>query len=115
MSEFKCPNFIEAGILWLAFQIETSVWNDTQEIYRAPTANNGGECRTSVFEMRAYCWSEDTPRAYLPNFKCGDFEVSWYKYLGRGMTMNKDISANEFAEMIDKCLESVRNETVEVI
>ena len=31
------------------------------------------------------------------------------------MTMNKDISANEFAEMIDKCLESVRNETVEVI
>lgn len=46
--------------------------------------------------------------AILPNFKCGDFEVRWYKYLGRGMSMNQDIDANSFFEIIDRCLDSVR-------
>ena len=51
---------------------------------------------------------EPTCLSVRPNFKCGDFEVRWYKYLGRGMSMNQDIDANRFFELIDKCLESVR-------
>ncbi len=50
-----------------------------------------------------------TCRTMQPNFKCGDFEVRWYKYLGRGMSMNRVVDANEFFELIDKCLASVHD------
>ena len=108
ISEFKCPEFIEAGLRHLANEIERIEWNNKQEEYEAPISNNGGEYKTDTFEMRAYYWGEDEKLAALPNFKCGSFELRWYKYCGRGMSMNKKIDANEFFEIINKCLESVR-------
>ena len=92
----------------LADEIERVEWNLRQEQYEAPTANNGGHYQTDVFEMHAYYWGDDEDLSNRPNFKCGDFEVHWYKWLGRGMSMNQDIDANRFFELIDKCLESVR-------
>jgi hypothetical protein len=106
-SSYPCPDFIEAGLQYLAYRLETKAWNMTQEHYDAPTGNSGGECRTNRFEMRAYCWDDESERASLPNFKSGDFEVYWYKYLGRGMTMNEDIDANDFFEIIDDCIDSL--------
>ena len=111
--EYGCPDFIEAGLAYLASRIETEAWNQTQESYDAPTGNCGGWCRTGTFEIRSYCWDEDSPRAELPNFKCGELEIKWYKYLGRGMSMNIDIDANEFFEIIDDCIESLRNLEIE--
>ncbi len=46
----------------------------------------------------------------LPNFRCGDFEVSWYKYLGRGMSMNRAVSEAESVQILTRCLESVRRD-----
>lgn len=105
-NEYKCPEFIEAGLIHLAGEIERVEWNITQKVYKAPVANNGGFYKTSVFTIRAYDWGENPRR--LPNFQCGGFRVWWYKYLGRGMSMNKPIDANEFFKLIDKCLASVR-------
>lgn len=210
-SEYECPEFIEAGLNYLAEEIERVEWNITQKQYEAPTRNNGGEYKTDIFEMRAYCWKEcncgfekkewefnekhsddcyqsellkeeikagkfynekfdmyDWPKEWdfnkrsniekkiyekltkkynlsmlgcaihctcdlgeryakwlkeigypnghkndcctvLPNFKHkSGFEVQWYKYCGRGMSMNKPIDANEFFKIIDECIESVR-------
>lgn len=49
---------------------------------------------------------DDCP-TILPNFKCGDFEVQWYKYIGRGMSVNRKISRNELKEIFRKCLASL--------
>ena len=46
----------------------------------------------------------------MPNFRCGDFEVSWYKYLGRGMSMNREISEADAVAVLNKCMESVRRD-----
>jgi hypothetical protein len=108
-ASFQCPSFVEAGLQYLACRIEAQARNQTQEPYNAPTGNNGAECSTGIFDMRAYCWNEESPKASLPNFHCRDFKVYWYKYLGRGMTMNKDIDANEFFEIIDDCIDSLHN------
>ena len=104
--KYECPEFIEAGLTYLAREIERVEWNITQKKYEAPVANNGGFYKTEVFTIRAYNWKENPDR--LPNFRCGSFCVYWYKYLGRGMSMNKAIDANEFFQLIDKCFESVR-------
>lgn len=106
--EFACPEFVEAGINHLAGEIGRVKWNQDKETFDLPTGNNGTEYKTEAFEMRSYCWDEDSPQAELPNFKCGDLEVRWYKYCGRGMSMNRAIDANEFFALIDGCLASVR-------
>ena len=105
--EHACPRFIEAGLMCLANEIERVEWNRRQERYCAPVENNGEEYVTEAFEMRAYCWDEDSQRSALPNFRCGDLEVRWYKYVGRGMSMNRPIDANAFFVLIDRCVESV--------
>lgn len=106
--EFSCPNFIEAGLAYLACEIERVEWNRTQNVFHAPTRNSGTNYKTDTYEMYAYYWGDDELLQERPNFKYGEFEVRWYKYLGRGMSMNREIDANEFFDIIDKCLESTR-------
>lgn len=51
-------------------------------------------------------YKEATPEQlleFLPSI-----EIRWYKYLGRGMSMNQDIDANGFFKVMDKCLKSLR-------
>lgn len=102
-----CPDFIEAGLLYLASEIQRVEENIHQQEYEPPIYNNGGFYETDVFKMRAYYWGEDKALD-LPNFEVEDFKINWYKNMGRGMTMNRSIDANEFFNLIDKCLASVR-------
>jgi len=69
-----------------------------------PTENAAARYSNNVFEMYAYDWS-DEEQPY--NFKWKDFEVSWYKYLGRGTSMNKEISEDEVSQMIQQCIDSI--------
>jgi hypothetical protein len=39
----------------------------------------------------------------LPNFRYNDFEITWYKYVGRGMEYNREISKGEIKEIFDYC------------
>lgn len=107
-SEFACGEFVEAGLRYLCNEIERVEWNIRQEQFESPSSNNGSEYNTYAFQMRAYYWGEDEKLQALPNFSCDGLEVRWYKYLGRGMSMNKEIDANEFFKIIDKCLKAVR-------
>lgn len=86
-----------------------AVWiytNNTKGEAIDPTENNGSEFTNDTFEMRAFDWSE--PEEYAPNFKYKDFEVGWYKYLGRGMETNRAISPDEINEMLIDCLNSLK-------
>lgn len=63
-----------------------------------------------VFIIRNYCWcdGEDPGHEFScpPNFECGDFQVDWYKHLGRIMEY-EDISAEEWRKIMIKCLQSL--------
>lgn len=107
-SSVACPEYIAAGLEYLAREIERVEWNIGQEGYTAPGSNCGVEYITAEFEMRDYYWGEDQEMAQKPNFKCGDLEIRWYKRLGRGMSMNRPIDANEFFQKLDRCLNCLR-------
>lgn len=87
------------------------------------TVKNGWDGRPGV---AAYCdcgtdakwrtWREahdHDPRCpeVRPNFKCGDVEVRWYKYIGRGMTVNRDVSRDEWRALFARCFDSLGSES----
>jgi hypothetical protein len=85
-----------------------AVWiytNNTKGDGIDPTENNGSEFMNDTFEMRAFDWSD--PEVYAPNFKYKNFEVEWYKYLGRGMETSRALAPNEINDMLKDCLSSL--------
>jgi hypothetical protein len=111
-SEFSCPEFIEAGLKHLSDEIEIVELNIRQKEFVSPTKISGTVYNTYAFQMRAYYWGEDEKIQSTPNFSCDGLEIRWYKYLGRGMSMNKEIDANNFFKIIDKCLKAVREREI---
>lgn len=43
-----------------------------------------------------------------PNFKCGDVEIRWYKYIGRMVESNKIVSISRYKEIFEKCKKSLQ-------
>lgn len=77
------------------------IWNTTQEAYNSPFGNTSESFKCDAFEVQAYSWAEDG-QPY--NFKWRDVEISWYKYLGRGMSANKVLEPGLLSEMLDDCM-----------
>ena len=98
--ELECPDYVGAALEYLAnFFYNKSVSKEN------PFRNTGWEWNNNVFEVEAYDWNEDVKQPY--NFKYKDIEVSWYKYLGRGTSINREVSERECWEMLKDCVESV--------
>lgn len=115
--QYECPDIIEAGLRCIHL-----VLNDLNGGKLTPFNNSGEHFTNDVFEVHAYYWGDcdcslnDTGDEYIhksncpvirPNFKCGDLEVNWYKYLGRGMSINRQITIKEFNRLLLKCLKSL--------
>lgn len=47
-------------------------------------------------------------REVVANFKCGDLEIRWYKYIGRGMSVNREVSREELRQIFRKCRQSIK-------
>lgn len=97
------PNYIEAALMMIRDEVARVEWNNQQRDFD-PFGNTGEKYKTSKFEVEAYSWGDDE-QPY--NFKWRDFEISWYKRMGRGMSMNRDMSPEECAMMLDECYQSV--------
>lgn len=109
--EYDVPELFEAALRALGDEIERVEWNRTQKSYEAPLGNVGGEYSTDAFKMNSYCWcdGERHKNGCPTNFKWRDLEVNWYKYLGRGMSANKEITPDMTSQMLTECLASVRS------
>jgi hypothetical protein len=66
-----------------------------------PFSNTGAQYDGENFKAHAYSWNDDEQEF---NFAWRDVRVSWYKYLGRGMTINRDMSDAEVLEMLRECM-----------
>jgi len=82
------------------------MWNINQKEYENPFSNSGNNYEGTVFKVCAYDWNEDNKQSF--NFKYKDIEISWYKYLGRGMSCNKDLTYAEINTMLIDCLTELR-------
>ena len=104
--ECEVPEIWHAALSFLRYEIERAYWNTHQEKAANPFDNSGGEFKTPEFHAVAYSWiDEDQPY----NFKWRDIEISWYKYLGRGMSANKPLNPDLAAEMLSRCISSIRD------
>ena len=70
-----------------------------------PFGNTGTKFLNSAFAVEAYSWDEDEEQPF--NFKWRDFEVSWYKYFPRGLSMNRPIGDIELDVMEKECIHSL--------
>jgi hypothetical protein len=93
-----------------------------------PVDNSGASFENAVFSLRAFCWCDGESPEHAeagcpPNFAFvgGSFTpprasaarvfapliVDWYKYLGRGSTQDRSVSAREWSQIEAICLASV--------
>jgi len=101
---YAVPDIVEAALCFVRDKLDNAMWNINQEEYASPFGNTGNVFKCDTFEVHAYSWGDDEQ---LFNFKWRDVEISWYKYLGRGMSANMEISPQLASEMLDDCLAAI--------
>lgn len=109
-----CPEYLVALLEHIDYELTRIMENRTQEDYPSPFSNSGNVpgYTNDTFEVHAYDWNWDGDESEQepPNFKYKDIEIWWYKYLGRGMCMNKPITPEQAVEMFNACIDSLRYE-----
>ena len=108
--EFTVPDYVHSHLALIREELDRVMWNKLQRAYDNPFDNSGNieGFKNDVFEVHAYDWSAtDTDVGQPFNFKWRDVEVCWYKYLGRGMSMNREMGTGEAAEMRREILDSL--------
>ena len=110
--EYGASDLLIAALREIGRELDRVMWNIHQKVYSSPFDNTGNSFKCDVFEAEAYSWNEDYDQQF--NFKWHDVEVSWYKYLGRGTTVNQKISNNKISEMLDDCLSAIQKMDVEL-
>ncbi|MFA5238231.1 MAG: hypothetical protein WC476_00805 [Phycisphaerae bacterium] len=127
--EIECPDYIESHLSFISNELKRVMLNLGKD-FENPFGNTGNVTgfKNNIFEVHAYDWSDpcsgceyDDPKANIEygdyckfctegqsfNFKYKNIEVSWYKYLGRGMSINRQVSPDEAAQMLKDCINSL--------
>lgn len=112
IQSYDCPSYVIALLRDIAKRLDIVMWNITQEEYDNPFDNTGNSFVCDVFEVHAYNWNDETIQPY--NFKCGDIEISWYKYCGRGCTMNSQYTIYEIIDMYNRCVKKLEEMNKEI-
>ena len=99
--EYACSDMLDAALTFIRHRLDTVLWNRLQKEVESPFGNTGSRFDTDGLSIHSYSWSDDD-QPY--NFKCGDVEVSWYKYLGRGMSANADYSPSDVSSVLSTAL-----------
>lgn len=100
--KYGAPLILIAALEYLGHEIVRVMQNIDGNYFQNPFENTANNFVCDAFEVYAYSWNEDIQQDF--NFKCGDVEVSWYKYLGRGTSVNKQLSNDEIADLFYTCL-----------
>lgn len=90
-----------SGKVERALQALQCAWNAIRRDDN-PFENTGARYDGKNFQVHAYSWNDEEEQEF--NFAWRDVRVSWYKYLGRGTTINREMSDVEVAEMLHECM-----------
>lgn len=104
---YVVPPIMDAALEAIDAELCRAMWNIHQREYVSPFRNTAASFKDiPAFQVEAYSWDEDYEQPW--NFKCGDLEISWYKYLGRGMSANMEISPDMAATVLQTCVDAIR-------
>ena len=104
--QYDCPEYVEALLNQIRYELDRIMWNKYQKEYSSPFSNTGNKFKNKTFRVEAYSWGEDTKQKY--NFKWKNIEIRWYKYNGNGMSINCKITPYKAVTMMNDCLRSLR-------
>lgn len=105
--EYQCSEILEAALGSVRYDLSRVLWNLKQG-HHDPFANESSSFRCPTFAVCSYSWDDENPQPW--NFKhyASGTEVSWYKYFGRGMSVNKKVTPEEVSEILSSCLKALR-------
>lgn len=112
--EFAVPEIWDAALGYIREELQRVKGNELQKPYPSPFGNTGERFDCHVFSAHAYDWGaadaiDDGGQGQPWNFKWRDVEISWYKYLGRGMSANKELSPDLASECLMECVKWLRD------
>jgi hypothetical protein len=108
--EYEASELLIAALNAIRKELGRVYWNNNQQEIQDPFDNTGGEYKNDVFEVYAYSWDEEAEQPYNFRWLGHNFDVSWYKYLGRITLTNRKIISDEINQMLEDCLSSIRKE-----
>jgi hypothetical protein len=98
---YGCPAFIVHVL-----EVISNTWEQFHRDEPNPFSNSGYRYNGVKFSVHAYSWNEEENQEW--NFKWRDVRISWYKWCGRGTTMNRRIRQEEAHEMLIECMAEIK-------
>jgi len=120
-SEYALPDIAESAVRMVLDEMERVYGNrygrDTDAL-SGFGGNNGfvlpdGALGDKI-SYRAYYWGDDEPEASKPNLAFGGVEIRWYKHARRGLSCNKQMTADEWAKWLQSALNYLRDQDVQI-
>lgn len=106
--QYNCPRYITALLRDIQRQLDRIMWNIYQKDYDNPFENTANSFKLGNFEIQAYNWNDDESQEYNFIYRVDkskanmpDLKISWYKYIGRDMTINQEIDENVMVSIYD--------------
>lgn len=95
---------LEEALAAISNAFEVVHWSDGRS---SPFGNNGpgASYQNDVFDAIPYSWDDRVEQPY--NFAWRDLRVSWYKYFGRSMSANMEVSHDMTLQCMRECFESL--------
>ena len=101
----NATRMLEAALDYIDIELSRVMWNIDQKEYNSPFDNSGNSFECPTFKIEAYSWNDEYEQPF--NFKWKDVEISWYKHMGRDMSVNQDLPNDKIAEMLDDCSNAI--------
>jgi len=100
--EYEMDSHADALLMALLAEVGRVYWNQHQKQWYYEDTGIPG------LITNPYDWGDDDDAGVAPNFAYDGVEISWYKYPGRSMSVNKELTVNEWAAWFYKVLDAVR-------
>lgn len=104
--QYDGGNLLDAALTYLREELDRVLGNIYQGDPPSPFSNSGCRFDTEGLSIHAYDWGDESQPW---NLKCGDIEVSWYKWAGRGQSVNKPLTPSEISEFLDAALAIIQS------
>lgn len=102
---YKLENWQIALIKDIKDYLDICQWNKTQKQHNSPFDNTGESFSTKKLFIKAYDWNKEN----IWNLKYGKIEISWYKYLGRGMSINQMLTNYEWIDLYNNIRKDIQS------
>ena len=102
---YDLPAWVEQLLWRIDAALEAAAGDDDWAWSGSPFQNTGARYQNDTFTVEAYSWGDE---AQPWNFTWGDVGISWYKWLGRGSSINQQLGHAKGMRMLDECLASIR-------